>query len=443
MFSGLLTKDKNVMMQRIITMIVSAFLVVYAYEGFWSGTKNKMYLLGGLAGFSVILYFVLIKELYLELDTFLLTAFFSLGFISSIVAYGVSISFFTSRFFCAWMVFLALFYAMSYVKDKEKLLRVAGFAFSLAELSECIYVLFNATRSLTEEKGPLSESIGCFRNGRLCAVGNANLFGFICTSFLMVSVFGLLLSKGIMRIYYFVCIFVAWFCLGLTGCRTGAVGFSVSMGIILFTFGIKKFCVGKKDHVIIRYGTVFAAVLLVTALLIESFVFPSRIYHGLVKLVMGDDIFFKSRSIHDRNGTLVDRSYTWVATLKTLVRNPRRLFLGISSVSKELVWQVYEGHHELSQSHTHNVFLEIARSHGILGLAVWLILFVIWAGRCIRGLFNYELKPAFRYMAACAAGIMVMGLTEPVPFLYKSSWPLTMTFFVICGFYAGLKRSDK
>lgn len=62
MFSGLLTKDKNVMMQRIITMIVSAFLVVYAYEGFWSGAKNKMYLLGGLAGFSVILFFCTYQE---------------------------------------------------------------------------------------------------------------------------------------------------------------------------------------------------------------------------------------------------------------------------------------------------------------------------------------------------------------------------------------------
>ncbi|WP_026516180.1 O-antigen ligase family protein [Butyrivibrio sp. MC2021] len=443
MFNGFLPKDKDERMQYIITLIISAFLAVFTFEGFWVAAKTRMYLLGGLLGAAIILYFVFYKKIYLEFDTFLFASFFLLCWISGIIAFGVSASFFLSQFFCAWIAFLALFYAAGSVKNYEKMFAVCAFVFSLAELVVCIFVLFMATRTIFTERVALSSVLGLVRNGRLCAFGNANRFGFACTAFLMVSVFGLLLSKGFLRIYYSVCIFVGWFCLGLTGCRTGAIGFSASLGILIFSSGIKKYCIGRKDHLIIRYAAVFAITGIATVLAIETFVLPSKIYHGLVGLIGGEEFLMRTRSIHDRNGTITDRSYIWVATLKSLVRNPRRLLLGISSLSKEEIERVYIGHHENSAPHSHNAFLEITRVHGILALFVWLILLVRWADRCIRGLFNYELKPAFRYMAACAAGIMIMGLTEPVPFLYKSSWPLTMTFFVICGFFAGLKRSDK
>ena len=429
--------------QLIISLLLSAYLAFFSLEGFTVGAKNKMYMLGGLAGAAIVLFYIFYKKRYSDFDTFLFLTFFSLGWISSIVAYGLSVSFFFSKFICAWMAFFALYYLASSAAGREKVFGTVALVFSATGLVICIGVLIMATRTLFMEPNPYFEMTGTIKSGRLCAFGNSNLFGFTCTAFLLVSIFGVLSSKGIMRVYYSLCVWASWFCLGLTGSRTSAIGVSASLGILLFSSGIKKFCIGKKDRMILRYGVVFIISVLATALAIESFALPTVIYHEVLLRFSGVDFYINTRTVHEKSGTVTDRSFIWIATVKSLFRNPRRLFLGISPISTEPVWQLYAGHHEFSAPHAHNAFLELARSSGILSVFIWVILLIRWAKECIRGLFDFELMPAFRYMAAGAAGIMIMGLMEPVPLRYSTSLPLSMVFFIICGFFSGLKRSNR
>lgn len=443
MIYNLLMKHGSEGKQRIIAFLVSAFLAFFSFEGFVTTTKNEMYMLGGLAGAAVVLFFVFFRKSYFDFDTFLFTCFFLVCWVSGIIAYGVSTSFFFSQFFCAWISFFALYYLAGATRDNEKVFRVSAFVFSVTVLCICIFVLFVATKAMVTDAEASSSILGRIKGGRLCAFGNANTFGFTCTAFLMVSIFGLLLSKGILRIYYSFCIFVGWFCLGLTGSRTSAIGVSVSLGIFIFSLGIKKYCIGEKDYMIIRYVAVFLISGLAAALATESFALPTVIYRNILSAFTGRDFYIDTRTVHEQSGTITDRSLIWIATVRSLFRNPRRLLLGISSLSNERVGQAYEGHHENYANHSHNIFLEIARGNGIIALFIWSVLLIRWAGNCIKGVFNSEMKTSFRYMAACAAGIMIMGLTEPVPVVFGSSCPLTMTFFIICGYYAGLKRSDK
>ena len=92
---------------------------------------------------------------------------------------------------------LAVYYASRTVPDSVKLLRVSVLAISVADFLICLSALYHATQTLFIGTSPASVVTGCFRNGRLCALRNANSFGFVCASLLFVSILGLVSTKGV------------------------------------------------------------------------------------------------------------------------------------------------------------------------------------------------------------------------------------------------------
>jgi O-antigen ligase len=341
------------------------------------------------------------------------------------------------------MIFLALFYSVAASSEQLKLLRTAGFFLSFSLLCMCIFVLVNATIVLTSGRGPLSEITGCFKVGRLCALGNANEMGFAACALIMVSVFGFINSKIRLKAYYIFTGILGWFCLGLTGFRTGALGVSLTIGIMMIIYGIRFFCLRKKNHLILR----IVGVVLVTGglmfLMIRSFLLPSVIYKGIVSIFSGDAaMFISNRKILDDDGTFSGRTYIWLTTIKSLFKNPRRFFLGISISSMEQIAGVYAGHHESIISHAHNTFLELFRIHGFLGLAIWMFLLIRFGINGIKKLFDPETEAGVCYLICIAAGILFIGIAEPVPFLFTASWPLTMLFFLVCGYFSETERSN-
>lgn len=405
---------------------------------------NLLYLTGGLIGLATVFYSVIKKELYLNADTVLFSAFLLLSWISAVVGYGISLSFFSSKFICAWMMILAVYYAMQTASDPKRLFGFAALVISAVELFRCLSVLYHATNTLFNGTTPASLFTGCFRYGRLCALWNANTFGFMCTSLIFVSVLGIAISKGILKAYYGFAAFVGWFCLGLTGSRTGAVAVGTGLGIILFSEALRNFCYGRKDHVILRYISSAAASVLAVALVTESFLLPGIIYRYVLELFTNGTILeLRTRRIRDDDGTLSSRTYIWDAVIRTFFKDARHFLLGVSPLSRDMVGGAYNGHHEMVEYHSHNTFIELTRIHGFSGLLIWVVLLVRWGKSAAKSIFDPEgTKPA-RYMAACAAGILLMGLSEPVPLIYSSSMYLTIPFFIICGMFEKLRREKK
>ena len=211
-----------------------------------AGLTNVLYLTGGLTGLAIVLYCVIRRQLYLSADTVLFSVFLLFSWISAIAAFGISLSFFCSNFICAWMMILAVYYAARTVPDSSKLLRAGVFALSVTDLIVCLSALWHATQTLGGETTPAAIVTGCFKNGRLCALRNANTFAFVCAALIFVSFLGMVSAKGLMKIYYVVAAVTGWFCLGLTGCRTGALGVAAALGIVMFSEGYRHFCLGQK-----------------------------------------------------------------------------------------------------------------------------------------------------------------------------------------------------
>ncbi len=406
-----------------------------------AGLTNILYMVGGLAGLVTVLYCVIRRQLYLNSDTVLFSVFLLFSWISAIAAFGISLSFFCSKFICAWMMILAVYYASRTVPDSVKLLRVSVLAISVADFLICLSALYHATQTLFIGISPASVVTGCFRNGRLCALRNANRFGFVCASLLFVSILGLVSTKGVRKIYYIVAAFLGWFCLGLTGCRTGAIGVAAALGIVTFSSGYRRFCGDKKDCVIFRYLSVTAAFLLVMILAAESFLLPKDIYKGLLDIFsQGKMIELRSRRILDDDGTFSSRTYIWASCIRSCFRSIRHFLLGVSTLSKETIGDSYSGHHEIMEAHAHNTFLEIMRIHGFSGLLIWVALIVTWGITAVKSLFDREGSLEVSCLAACAAGILIIGIAEPVPLIYSSSMYLTIPFFMICGNFERLRR---
>lgn len=444
MFGFALKKNPDARVQWAITLIISALMSFFVFEGLVEMYGNKIHGIGGLICAMCMIFCILYKRLYNRMDTVLLVSFFLISWISTVMGFGVSVSFFLSRFFLVWMMFLAVYYSAMAVPDRTGFIRTVVFWYSLAEVILSIYVLRNATVSLLSDKATKDIIKGCFINGRLCAYRNSNIIGFLFTSLILVSIIGFLGAKGLLKLYYIAAALVGWFCLGMCGSRTGAIGVSVSIGILCFSSGIVRLTSLKNKQALIHILITTSVSLLVAFVVLESFLLPSEIYNAIIKIFCGSGIdIVATRHIKDDNGTLSDRTLIWASAARGFHKNPRRFLFGISPLSKETIYGMYAGHHELDASHSHNTFLELIRIHGMLGFVVFLPLLVNWVNVGFKSVMDKKLGVDVRFMAACGAGILIMGIAEPVPFFYGSSVQLSFVFFIICGFLSGVWEDKK
>ena len=149
-----------------------------------------------------------------------------------------------------------------------------------------------------------------------------------------------------------------------------------------------------------------------------------------------------SHKITDDNGTLLSRTLIWEKCIKDCFKTVRRALVGISPLSKDVMEGFIEGHHERTQPHAHNVYLDTIRRFGLLGFAPWIGLIIIWIRHGVRTLFQIRDDASDRFLVACVAGCLVMGIAEPVPFSDITRPYLAIPFFIIIG-YCMRKARDK
>ena len=108
-----------------------------------------------------------------------------------------------------------------------------------------------------------------------------------------------------------------------------------------------------------------------------------------------------------------------------------------------MIPSVYPGHHEILSPHAHNELLEILHRFGLIGLGIWLALLALWCVRGLRLLLDSEQRLSLRFLAAAAAGILAMGITEPLPYFPSGTASLALPFFLICGFVMRERRREE
>ena len=430
-------------LQYVIELFFIMVAVSHAFRGFWKTSYVYWYAGIGLLSMIMLIFVVLVGRMYRYNDVILLLFFLVLAWFSSAIIYGITLLFFTSKFFCIWMTFLALYMVIRFVPDPSHALCVFSYALAIPFTGICLYALIHGGRSLFIDPPGQDLLLGCFRFGRLFALTNANQIGLLSSSLILVSVYVFLSTKKRRRFFFLFSAIIGWFTLGLSGCRTGMIGVSAAFGLIACSIFFLHKGIWQSWHILLRLACALLIGVAIGVLVLESFYLPAVIFRGILlglNWIIRNPYLKKNvadlsaRKVSDDDGTLTDRVYIWATCVKDCFRSLRRALLGISSLSKERVNGIYTGHHEITAPNAHNVYLDVVRRFGLLGLIPWVGLLVIWVRRGIQMLFKNGAGIADRFLATCAAGMLVMGMAEAVPISDLGPASVTIPFFIICGY---------
>ena len=440
------------LLQRAVVVLIGIIVLIYSFEGIWGTRTLKPYAYMAPIGIFLMIMGMVFGHLYRYHDTLLIALFFALSWISTMCGLGLSADFFTSRFFGAWMIFLGLYYSIQIVPDPIKVFTYFSGIFTASMSLMCLYVLAHACKFLLSEDPWVDLAKGCIKGGRLCGLNNANSMGLASAALIIVAIFGFLNSGKKLKWLFFLGALLGWFCLGLTGCRTGAIGISFTAGLFAFILLYKKAEGSRIINRCLRFLAVFALSMVVFVVVLKSFLLPIYIY----KIVMTGIAMVTGRSwalpaiselvtreIEEDDGTMSDRTLIWASCIRQCTKTLRRFLLGISPLSRESISNIYEGRHDITVVHSHNIYLELFRKHGLLGFVTWMTLVVNWCALGVKTLFSEKEGMPVKYLCIGAAAILLMGMAEPVPFS-TSLWCYTgIPFFMICGYCIRIWREDK
>ncbi|MCR5770675.1 MAG: O-antigen ligase family protein [Butyrivibrio sp.] len=436
-------------LQRLVLALVSMIVFIYSFEGIWGEKTSVPYKLTAAAGIICILFCVFYKGMYRNIDTCVITVFIAISYISTIFNLGLSANFLTNRLFYAWMIFLGIYFIIQIVPDPMKIFSYYAMASTVGLSILCLYILAHASRFLLLENPWKDIFKGCIVGGRLCGISNANRMGVACASLVMISIFGFLCSRTKSRWLYIIGTVIGWFCLGLTGCRTAMIGVSIIAFLYVFMLIYKNPGFIKTDNIVIRVVAYIAVLAIVFFVVLRSFVIPMYVYKFMMSIaafITGCDYADAKiaslivRKISDDDGTMSDRTLIWSACLEQCTKNLRHFLLGISPFSNENIPNIYEGRHDLKTVHAHNMYLEILRRYGLFGFITWMSLVIGWCFIGIKIFFSKKVSILVKYLCACAAGILIMGITEEVLFS-NHMWCYTgIPFFLICGLCVRIRR---
>lgn len=423
-----------------LAVYVPAIALLYSFQGLWRGAGTLLYALTGLAALGVCVVCVWQKRLYRGADALLLLFMPVCALVSAALNFGLSLSILTPRFFIVWAVLLSLYFALRVAPEPDRLIGLFAAAYVLGLSLLCLLVLFRATASLFPEIPGHDLSLGCFQLGRLCGLNNANIFAFSCTALLLLSMYAFLRAAGRRRMIFALSGLIGWFTLGLTNCRTGIIGVSFCAGLLVFSALLHRRA-GKRPWV--RVLTAAALGAMAAAICMASLYLPAILYRGILTVfgrlahkpyLLNNLAALQPRGITGGDGTASDRVLIWRRVLEDVGKTPLRTWLGVSHLNDDAIGGVYAGHHEVSTPHAHNTYLEMLRRFGVIGFVLLMASVARWCAagfRCLRA--PDERIPA-RCLAAAAAGILLMGLPEQVPFPFSTTCSLSLPFFAICGY---------
>ena len=440
---------KGELLQRVVVALIGVIVLIYSFEGIWGTRDLRPYLFMAPIGALLMIVGIVYGRLYQYFDTCLIALFFVLSWISTIFSLGLSADFFTSRFFCTFMIFLGMYFIIQIVPDPIKVFTYFSGIYTAGMSLMCLYVLAHASRFLLSEDPWVDMAKGCIKNGRLCGLNNANSMGIASASLIIVAVFGVLSFGKKYKWFFVIGLLLGWFCLGLTGCRTAAVGVSFVACIFTLIALYRKLDLINTGLKVVKTVAVFIFSIAVFVIVLRSFLLPTYIYRIVmtgIAMIMGRNWAIPAisdlvvRKIGEDDGTLSDRTLIWASCISQCTKTLRRFLLGISPLSRENIINIYEGRHDIKAPHSHNTYLELFRKHGLLGFITWMILVIDWCVVGVKTLFFQKENMSVKYLCIGAAAILLMGMAEPVPFS-TSLWCYSgIPFFMICGYCIRMRR---
>lgn len=401
--------------------------------------EHFLYILIGSVSALFVLYYVFQGRLQKEADTWIFFSLFAYAFLVSWWYYGFSKELFSSRFYVIWLTFLFLFFAMRIIKNPDVFIKSFSVVYIVIICVLGVIILVRATMSLRNTFPGNDRLLGCFCAGRLCGLGNANKMSFHCLGCLMLSVYRLFKANPKQRIFYGGAIVLMWFLMGLNNCRTAVFAFALTIALFLFVL-IRNRLTKKGTNEIAKFVIAISAAFATALIIILLFMAPLPIYRSVVTLTAkasnNQQILDSLSSVYSRSitniDTLADRRLIWIRSLELIFKNPRRTLFGVSVISTEGISGVYEGRHDIPLTFAHNMFLEVFRKLGLIGLFIWITLLFIWGKKAVR-FFNVEQNTDDIYLMSAAAGVLLTGITESGPFPFAVAASVPYVFFLCCG----------
>ncbi len=441
--------NRNKFLDYTTALAICFIMLSYAVSNIFIAQKQWAYPVCGVVGITIVGISVLRRGLWAFHDAILLCAFLCLSMVSCCLSGIDPISFLCSRFFAFWMICLAMYYVIQSLSDVK---RYIGIFFFFAALMLCfisIYVIFHASASILKNVINEDTMKGCFSGGRLYGMGNANVLGTASAVHLLISMIGFIWAgkrNRATRIFFAVSAFIAWVTLGLTGCRSGRIAVAVATVLISYVF--------LKDKMPVKKGIVMLAFLtsvMIGLVSLLSFFLPGLIYKGAMYAVgnlwglkLSEEL--EEIALHrivDDDGTLTGRTEIWMTGIKACLKNIERFLFGISPLGAEKIHGYTAGHHEMKTSHSHNVYIEILRRHGILGFIPMIAVIIGWGVNGIKILFSKEKDIVSVGVVSLVVAVLLMGMTEPLPFISAYETFATLPFFIACGYCAKLGRQEQ
>ncbi len=417
-----------------IRWYIPLLALLFCFEGLLGPRASLLYAVCALP--SLCFLFLLLRgaRLLRRQDCLLLSAFFLVTWLSSLYSCGLGLSFFLSRFFCRCCILFFLYAASLSLRDWDKMARRWIWATTVGLFTLHLLLLIRASISLSGGSPGHDLVFGCFLNGRLCGLGGSDSLGFSAAALLFLSVYGLLRSPRSCRWFFACAALLAWFNLGLCHCRAGIVGVSFALGLLVFLLLYKGSGKSLLLGICLALLSAGCAVCLLHLPLLLYRLLMTRLASLLDDGCLAENArALPLRTLIDLDGAFSGRARIWLRCLEEVFRTPRRALLGISTTSPGGIPSVYPGHHEILVPHSCSGLLEILHRFGLFGLFFWLWVTLLWVGRGIRGFFDRSRPLSLRYLSAAAAGMLVMGLAEPLPYHPTGLITLALPYFLICG----------
>ena len=439
--------QNNRVSQAFLSVVAVIIAVLFSLKHLWDTTGLVMYIYGiidllcaGTILFCAVTGFKRVRKELLAVSLF----FVSAG-ISTIIEKKEVLVYYLFVFFGLIGSMLVCYLSARIIPDYRSFIRLILFILISIYTALCCAVLVKATGSLFLEVPTEDTFWGCFQGVRLCGLGNPNTIASIGAALVMLSAFGFMFFTKRSRWILVATGLTGWIVLGMSGSRTSQLGAAASVFVLLFAIFVSnnKISFGKSSSVIVIISIALSSVAFVLVFL--SFSLPSLIYKGIMLSV--GKLFDFNNLINNLTGfssreIVIDPSMTgrvtiWIKCLKMCFSDLRHVLFGISYLGSEVI-TVSHGDVVYEYTMSHNVFLEWFWRYGLVGLAIWMVPLVNWCIDGITVLFNPRERLCFRYSAAAAAGMLLMGMAEATPF-YPGTL-LAPPFFLICGLCVRLNR---
>lgn len=237
-----------------------------------------------------------------------------------------------------------------------------------------IYVLYVVCNPGIDLPGSANISMSVV--GRLGVYSNPNTTGAIAEIIFLMCIYMVITKKGLLRWLYAATALVHYFILILSNSRACILATGIAVAAIA-----GKLCFDALKNKVL-WQRILIAVLATAAVGGVIIGMKKPVYAVYESISHFSAISGEYDATREVDVTFSFRTEIWIAAVKSVFQDAKHFFFGVTpyGIAKEMsIWT--ESHRTI---YTHNQFLEIAVSHGVPGLIIYLVWLIMIAKSCVR-----------------------------------------------------------